>query len=371
MPRLARGLFQRCSGVHLALSKDDKRNGLCRRGGVTSSPGARYSGMRRWLLLPGAFICLTACGRVPAALATSTGVIPWIDAPPGFATHTPAPVIPPCSIPDLHVTYEGAQGLGGGQLSATIGFVNFSSRPCVLQGAPGLALLDVHGSVIKTSPSGYQITDRSDPVLLGPAGQTRQAYVPFAWPAIDLPAGGVECPSPSAAAIRVTLPGGGLVTVAATQPADRPSPIIIAPCHGEIAVGAFQAVEPSVEPTPTLHRISYQVSLPRSVRPGTNLDYTVRFTNTTAFPFAFEDPCPNYHEDLYLGEGVLGKPLGKHIYALNCHPVKAIAAHASVTFAMVLDVPADATGGHYTLLWAPDEGTDTQDIQRLPIVVGR
>jgi len=38
---------------------------------------------------------------------------------------------------------------------------------------------------------------------------------------------------------------------------------------------------------------------------------------------------------------------------------------------MVLDVPASATTGEYILLWAPDEGIDTKDIQRLPISVTR
>ena len=334
--------------------------------------------MRTRLVLAGALmVCLTACGSVRPSPAASANVIPWINAAPAMPTPTPPPVVPagtrPCAMADLRVAYEGAGGLGGGQLAATIGFVNTSATPCVLQGAPGVALLDARGNVIKTTPSGYLITDRSDPVLMASGGGSRQAYVPLAWPAIDLPNGGLPCPSAAtAAAIRLALPGGGGTrTIPANQPADRPMPATITPCHGLLAVGAFQAVEPSVQPTPTPHPFTYHVVLPASVRAGGNLRYTVTFTNTTVAPVAFSDPCPHYHEDLYLGHTGDGPPLGKHIYALNCQPVKIIAPGTSVTFAMVLDVPASATTGEYILLWAPDEGIDIKDIQRLPISVTR
>lgn len=329
-------------------------------------------------MLAGALVLwLTACGSARLAPAASASVIPWINAAPTMPTPTPRPVVPagtrPCAMADLRVAYEGAGGLGGGQLAATIGFVNTSAAACVLQGFPNLVLLDHGGNVIKTTPSGYLITDRNDPVLMATRGQSRQAYVAFAWPGIDLPSGGLPCPSASTAtAIRLTLPsGGGTGTVQANQPADRPMPASITPCHGLLAVGAFQAVEPSVQPTPTPHPFTYHVVLPASVRAGGNLNYTVTFTNTTVAPVAFSDPCPSYREDLYLGHTGDGPPLGKHIYALNCQPVKIIASGTSVTFAMVLDVPASATIGEYILLWEPDEGIDTQDIQRVPISVAR
>ena len=168
---------------------------------------------------------------------------------------------------------------------------------------------------------------------------------------------------------RLALRNDGTQTVSVVQPPDSQIRITIAPCHGLLAVGAFQAVEPLVQPTPTPHSFTYRVALPATVRAGSNLSYTVTLTNTTADPVAFSDPCPMYHEDLYFGHAGGGPPLGKHIYALNCQSVRVIAPHTSVTFAMVLDVPASATIGEYILLWAPDEGIDTQAIQRLPIVV--
>jgi hypothetical protein len=85
--------------------------------------------------------CLAACGSVPVGTAARANVIPWIDALPAMPTPTPRPVIPAgtlgCSIGDLGLSYDGAGGLGGGQLSATVGFVNVGSNSCVLQGFPG------------------------------------------------------------------------------------------------------------------------------------------------------------------------------------------------------------------------------------------
>ncbi len=327
----------------------------------------------RFLITACAILCLTACGSVRATGGEKSNIIPWIDAVPPMPTPTPSPVIPSgtpaCTMRDLHVTLDGGQGLGGGQLTATISFVNVSRTACFLQGVPGYALLDAQGNVIKTTPSGYRITDRSDKVLMAPRGDARQAYLPFAWPAIDLASGGAPCPSAlTASAIKLELPsGGGTQTVSAAQPSLHS--INIAPCHGLLAVGAFQAAEVSVEPSPTSRTFTYNVVLPASVRAGDNLHYTVTFTNVGTSPAVFSQPCPIYHEDLYSGNGLTGKPLGKHFYVLNCGAARIVASHASVTFAMVLDVPASASPGNYTLLWAPEQGVDIYGIQRLPVAV--
>jgi hypothetical protein len=305
-------------------------------------------------------LCLAACGGFRGPAVGKASVIPWIDATPPIPTPTPAPLIPAglaaCTMQDL-------------QLAASITVVNVSGVSCVLQGVPGLTLIDARGSQIATTPSGYRITDRSDPVLLNGRGRSAQAYVPFAWPAIDQANGGAECLAASTAAqIRLDLPqGGGAVTVSTASPTDRPG--TIAPCHGLIAVGAFQLVEPYVAPTPTPHPFAYQVTLPSSVRAGDNLSYLVTFTNHSAATVTFSDPCPAYHEDLYAGRPQNAPSLGKHRYLLNCRPAGLVAPQASVTFAMVLDVPATASPGNYILLWAPDEGIDTQDIQRLPLAI--
>jgi hypothetical protein len=324
----------------------------------------------------GVIIFLTACGSVHTSSTTQkTTVIPWIDAIPGLSAATPSPVVGAgtrsCGTSDLRITFDGGQGLGFGQLTATISFVNTSDTGCVLQGVPGFALLNAQGNTIVTNPSGYRITDRSDPVLMAARGDSRQAYVPFAWPGIDQTTGGGPCPSAeTATAIRLELPNHGGPFTLSTAHATL-LPVVIAPCHGSIAVGAFQAAAPSADTTPAPYPFSYRVDVPASVRAGDNLSYTVTITNIGQTPAAFSDPCPTYHEDLYPIDAQAGPLPGKHLYFLNCQPIRRIAAGASVTFAMILEVPAMAIPGKYTLIWAPQESPNVQDIHRVAITITR
>jgi hypothetical protein len=269
------------------------------------------------------------------------------------------------------VTYDGGQGLGFGQETATISFVNTSGTACSLQGVPGFALLDAQAHTILTTPSDYQITDRSDPVLMAARGDSRQAYVPFAWPGVDQTTGGGPCPSAeTATAIRLELPNqGGTLTLSTAHPTLHP--VTIAPCHGSIAVGAFQAAVPPPDTTPAPYPFSYRLNVPASVRAGDVLSYTVTITNVGQSPTAFSDPCPSYHEDLFPTDAQAMPLPGKHLYLLNCQPVQHIGAGASVTFGMRLDVPSVAIPGEYTLLWTPLESPNIQDTQRIAITITR
>ena len=105
------------------------------------------------------------------------------------------------------------------------------------------------------------------------------------------------------------------------------------------------------------------------MRAGDDLHYPVTLTNITDSPATLRDPCPMYQEDLYWGAGLNGAPLGKHFYLLNCQPVGSIAAQATVTFAMVLDVPSGAAAGRYTLLWSPIEIGNAKKAQLVPIEI--
>lgn len=326
----------------------------------------------RLLLIMSAVLCIS-CGSLRVPTSAQTQVIPWIAATPSAAVPTPKPTIPAgtpaCMAKNLSAQFDGGEGLGGGQLIASVSFTNRGDVACYLQDIPPLTLIDAQGRLIQTHDSGYRASDRDDPVLLAAQGATRQAYVSIVWPAIDLPAGGTDCPAPMAATIRIDLPrGDGTLTVSTTQAAIHQ--ITVSPCHGAIAVGAFQAVEPVIEPTPATRPFAYYIVAPASVRAGSDLHYTVTLTNLTTSSTVFGDSCPVYHEDLYAGDGAAGPPLGKHLYVLNCRPVASMPPGASVTFAMDLDVPSSAPSGRYTLLWdALSPGTDIQDIERVPIEI--
>lgn len=78
---------------------------------------------------------------------------------------------------------------------------------------------------------------------------------------------------------------------------------------------------------------------------GQTVTFHVKVTNRSARPFRFGNPCPNYVE----GSGS-GQPTEVHV--LNCRPVGAIAAGASVVFEMRIRVPDSAPIGRDALTWA-------------------
>jgi hypothetical protein len=93
------------------------------------------------------------------------------------------------------------------------------------------------------------------------------------------------------------------------------------------------------------------------VRAGEQLRYTVTLRNITGEPVTFGSACPSYFESGGMGHQLLGK----EGYGLNCHPVEAIPAGGTVTFAMELAVLPSAAPGDNTFRWdlSPDFDADT------------
>jgi hypothetical protein len=92
--------------------------------------------------------------------------------------------------------------------------------------------------------------------------------------------------------------------------------------------------------------LSIALKLPDHVRAGQSLHYQVVLTNTSGAPFHFRGECPSYTEDA-------SRPGLKNLanYQLNCSAVEWLGANESVTFAMVLDIPADTPPGTGDLRW--------------------
>jgi hypothetical protein len=88
------------------------------------------------------------------------------------------------------------------------------------------------------------------------------------------------------------------------------------------------------------------IHAPATVVAGQRLLYQVTLTNVSGAPFHF-DSCPPYREamDTVPAKRVLG------MYQLNCIPVGTVGSSGSVTFAMVLEIPADAPTGLQVLSW--------------------
>jgi len=148
------------------------------------------------------------------------------------------------------------------------------------------------------------------------------------------------------AAVRIGLPGVGMVMVGV-----GPVPVGYA-CQG-VGVGAVADPPLPVEAPaePALPNVT--IAAPAQVHAGQQLRYTIVLTNPTKLPIDLRQACPNYDEELFADIVHGGPPLGgKNIYGLNCAAAGVLKPATPMTFAMVLDVPADATPGSYTLVFS-------------------
>ena len=107
------------------------------------------------------------------------------------------------------------------------------------------------------------------------------------------------------------------------------------------------------------------MSAPAQVHAGERLRYTITLRNITGEPVTFGSACPSYFES----GGRADQLLAKEGYALNCHPVGAIPAGGTVTFAMELAVLPSAAPGDNTMRWelGPDFDADTSAIGSLRV----
>lgn len=317
-----------------------------------------------------AVVLLSGCGALATAVpktapAAGGHVIPWVDTKPaayhqGLAVPVGGSFPPTCKAEDLTATYVGAMGLTNGQMAGSIDFANVSTTACVLEGIATVDLFGAKGATLSTSA--YTNTQSTVvPIVLQPvAGLSPEsvsaghASVEIDWSVYD-EAGAGSCPSglAQAAAIGITVPGGGTVITTAISPRND-GPITF--CPPRIGIGAFQPSAPVNEFSPPPGYVYFQATMkaPSTGVVGRALDYQVTLKNVYSRPLTFPNGCPGYIQDL-AGPG--GWNLGKTWYVLNCQPMgTVIAPGASFTFSMVLQIPASAPVGDYSLAWGLDAG---------------
>jgi hypothetical protein len=264
------------------------------------------------------------------------GTVPWISTPPSpyqappAPTRAPATNARPCAATDVAVTIVDGDGAGGHSIKYAV-FRNVSSSTCVLKGYPRVVATEPgHPGVTATDgsffPSGH-------PANMRPGGVT-QLGVETDITCMDRVSGGPA--GPTYHHLAITLPGGGTIRV------DDPSGL-------DVGCGVHLTrffVRPADLPQPHDPLSDLQVSLeaPPSVAAGSTLVYVVDMTNPTDHAISL-DRCPGYVEVAF------GSPI-KEVYELNCAPVRAIAAHRVVRFAMRLPIPADTPAGSLRLEWS-------------------
>ena len=95
-------------------------------------------------------------------------------------------------------------------------------------------------------------------------------------------------------------------------------------------------------------------SFPPSTRyAGGDLIYQVTLTNGTSTGIDLIGNCPNFGQDLFLGDLSGSPPRGiKPLYQLNCKPAGTMVPGASLTFEIHLAIPRDAGAGTHTVFFA-------------------
>jgi len=257
-----------------------------------------------------------------------------------------------CAAADLHAVAGRGGAATGGLIFNLIYLSNHSDTPCALNGTPQILLKTRSGGTLSLPQKDIPAPELPSPVipaLMSPHSPDPQLYsqsnsfgqasVMFAlW----------DCPAnPSLSVLTIVLPrGGGLVSLPANDIALSGD----GECEGgnivqRIEVSPFNGTEPQpswIENSP----LSVTVNLPDHIRAGQSLHYQVVLTNTSGAPFRFHD-CPSYTEDASrLGRKNLAS------YQLNCSGLGWLAPDASLTFAMVLDIPASTPPGPGDLRWA-------------------
>ena len=286
---------------------------------------------------------------------TTSSVVPWIDRPlPLYSVPPPRPIpyatsAPLCHARQLRVT-QGPGGAAAGTYYEKFKFGNTSRTTCLLRGFPTITAIGPLGvrrplrlerstgidnlATADIRPGGYALLDIATPD--GCAAGLRGG-VHYRRPVFRLPQDG-------------SVPAG-----------DRFA--IIDDCGLLVSnFGLPLRVALAVAAPGTPGRLRAQLLVPRTVRAGKTLRYTVTLRNTTAIPITMRS-CPGYTP-------VLSAPLPivSRSYSLNCATHHVIPAHGQVRFAMQFAVPRGETPVLADIAWTLDTPTGPGVSARIRIV---
>jgi len=288
-------------------------------------------------------------GCSSAKHASSGGPVPWVNRPrPHYALPGPKLVhypttAAPCRASQLRVSRRRNAAATSNLLEELV-FKNVGARTCLLRGYP---------TISADTPTGRRVLHPGHATFFGPLFPS------------DMPPGGhvfldfgtsdcvCHCVRPGPAHYRnfgFTLPSGGSVS------AGRVS--IDVDCF--LDVSAFGLPERYLEPRArrgTVGTLKARISVPRTVRAGATIHYTVTLTNATDVAVSLR-PCPSYTDGL-------GRSFG-----LNCDTVHGIPPHGHVEYEMRLQLPEKARDGIAKIAWRLDTATGPATAGVVRIVSG-
>jgi hypothetical protein len=270
----------------------------------------------------------------------ASGPVPWVNRPVA-RYETPAPKVTPypasapaCRASQLRVS-QGRGGAAAGTLYERLVFTNKSKHPCLLRGYPSITAITGNGarSPLPARREGFTF------FYLVPADVRAGGHSFLALATGDGCNGGTNKPV-IYRSVNIATPGGGTVHAPANvQISDV--------CGLYISSFGLPARYTPLAPAPgTAATLWASVQLPKTVRSGSKLMYTITLSNRTKTPVKLT-PCPGYNEGIYTSGLVVRRWL-----SLNCATVHAIPAHKHVRFAMVLSIPAKTPPGIAKFGWS-------------------
>jgi hypothetical protein len=306
--------------------------------------------LRIRLSLPGAGGELTAAVREDEL--TGPGSVPRCDSPGSGSTfgvpldfEAPEPSSggyqPEACGVDALAAYLGVWGAAAGTSYANLIVLNHGHVDCLFATSATIELRDANGHPVSVAAS-----EPTAPVVLLPPGWAAIATIGYSdWctppPALPLRADVVIGSARLAVVPRGPIPVPFCMSAPETPP---PGMFFEKPF---VVPGSPAPPEP--DPVDTLP-IDVTISPLPPTPPGGTLEYTVTLTNVSAYEKTLNLAafCPTYMERLFLPGA--GAAIETHL-ALNCGPAGVLQPNGSVTFAMRLPIPADATPGTASLTW--------------------
>jgi hypothetical protein len=286
--------------------------------------------------------CASHAGSPPparsAASGTEQGVVAWVHAPTAPPVpSTPAPPAPrptdarACRADDIAARFQSRNGAGGHEIFY-VRFPNVSESTCVLFGYPQVTATEPgQPEVGATDGSFFQL---GDPANMAPGGNTLLGLETDTNCAAR-PGGGGG--GPLYHHFDIALPAGGTVGL------DQPDGLDLTCGLHLTRFWVPRAEHP--EPPDSLTELTASLEMPATVAADAVLVYVVALTNPTEHPITL-DPCP-----AYIQADSSPTPV-KDIEALNCAPVRTLAAGATTRFEMHLQMPGDTAAGTVRVFWS-------------------
>lgn len=245
-------------------------------------------------------------------------------------------------------------------MTGIIDLINVSQdrSDCLIQGIPKVEVSARQGQIDLTqtptaSPPFVPVVLNPSVSTPSPLGAKAGARLQFEWHVADSANGKCSAGLGYATVAQVLLAGPEEAIL--VDNFVEKGGLAVSFCPPYLGVGAFYAVT-NTGGTVSPRYWSATIDMPPTAVAGKALKYKVTLQNVYYRALEFPSGCPEYVEIL---AGPDSWTTGKEFFLLNCGGIGPIAPGASVTFAMVIQIPPTAPAGDYSVMWELDTGLNS------------